>query len=82
MSNDNWIMVRDQLPSEGQKVIYYFYYTGVWRGTYKTVVNVMGEWNCFSGEGGGFLCGDVTHSMPDEGQELPEAPKYENGITW
>lgn len=69
----NWIKTDDQLPNENQKVIYFFEYTGVSRGKFKGVYvhDLNTTLNCFYSKDG-FLCDDVTHWMPDEGQNLNE----------
>lgn len=74
-----WIKIEDQKPEEGQKVFYYFEYTGVNRGKYSRVdiSEGCGEGafaDCFYGEKG-FLGDDVTHWMPDDGGDLPQQPK-------
>lgn len=62
-----WMPI-ETAPKDGQAVIYYFDMVGVHRGLYDATDD------CFYGKQG-FLCGDVTHWMPDIGQELPEPPK-------
>lgn len=71
---DEWIKYKDQQPEVGQKVIYYadlgsfgkendFYYMfarGLYRGNH-----------FFEGKDG-FTQYDVTHWMPDEGQDLKD----------
>jgi len=70
-----WIKTKDKLPKEGQKIIYYFKWVGVHRGEFtKFKIGPLPELDCFRSKIG-WLCGDVTHWMPDEGQELPEAPE-------
>ena len=79
----DWIHIRDQEPKEGQSVIYFFEHVGVHRGKYKEVdygedfgTDENGntyKGNMFYSEKG-FLTDDVTHWMPDEGQELPKRP--------
>jgi len=65
-----WISVRDRYPDKiGTKVWYYFEYTGVNQGEF------LGE-DYFGGERG-VLGGDVTHWMPDTGQDKPEKPEEE-----
>ena len=78
----NWIKTEDQLPEIGQKVIYFFKWTGVHRGIYKKwkFNGLPTEFNCFYGKDG-WLCDDVTHWMPDEGQKLPD-PLPEHQIDW
>lgn len=66
-NEDNWIKHEDQEPQVDQQVIYFFKYVGVHRGYYR------GD-HLYTGKSG-FLIGDVTHWMPDEGQELPERPQ-------
>ena len=61
-----WIKIEDQLPKEGQRVIYYFKETGVARGKYTQVEVFYGD--------DGWLSDDVTDWQPDEGQPLPESP--------
>lgn len=79
-----WIEIKDQLPDEGQDIIYYFDICGVNRGKFTQqpcAVELYGESdnkvpyaeNCFYGAKG-WLTDDVTHWMPDDGRELPEAP--------
>lgn len=63
----NWISVNDLLPEDGANVIYYFDQVGVHRGKYDA------NSNTFYGRSG-WLWNDVTHWMPDKGQELPERP--------
>lgn len=81
----DWIKIKDQVPTEGQAVIYFFHYVGVHRGKYEEVdygeevfgLDKNGETykgDCFYSDKG-FLTDDVTHWMPDTGQELPERPK-------
>jgi len=70
-----WTKTKDRLPKEGQKVIYYFKWLGVFRGKFTTIpFDDIGEFHCFH-SAYGWLCDDVTHWMPDEGQELPETPE-------
>jgi len=59
-----WISVKDKLPNEEQRVIYYFKHTGINVGKYMSTI--YGP--CFYGETG-WLTDDVTHWMP-----LPEIP--------
>jgi len=60
-----WIEVKDRLPEEDQRVIYWFEHTGVHYG--KFTMTEHGA--CFYGPGG-WLTDDVTHWMP-----LPDPPK-------
>ncbi len=79
-----WILTSDRYPQDGQAVIYFFKYVGVHRGKFEIIVEeaydgyedckVVLELTCFSGPCG-FLVHDVTHWMPDEGQELPPKPE-------
>jgi len=69
----NWIKVSDELPKENQRVIYYFEPLGIFRGKYKTVNSIIGNFDLFYSNRG-WLYGDVTHWMPDLGQELPDPP--------
>ena len=74
----HWISVDDCLPEIGQKVWYHFHIVGTHRGTFDGFyVDEDGkEWksmHMFSCDYG-FLTGDVTHWMPDNGQEKPENP--------
>lgn len=79
-----WIKVEDREPFEGQDVIYYFEHVGVHRGKFtKTIYEVEHfgtdehgnpyEGLCFYSDRG-WLTDDVTHWMPDDGQELPPPP--------
>ena len=63
-SLEHWRKVEDELPKDGQKVIYYFEVTGINIGKYKKDK----EGDIFYGRSG-FLTNDVTHWMP-----LPEPP--------
>ena len=64
---ENWISTKERMPEEGQKVFYYFDYVGVNRGSYS-------DYHCFHGSRG-FLTGDVTFWMPDDGRtEYPLPP--------
>lgn len=66
-----WTQIKDELPKERQSVIYYFKLTGVARGRYM----MTEDGPCFSGMSG-FLTNDVTHWMPDDGNDLlPEPPR-------
>jgi len=71
-----WIKVTDQIPTEEQKVWYYFEQTGVNLGWFRKVRNdefcSNAEFNCFWGPMG-YLCDDVTHWMP-YCEEKPERP--------
>ena len=79
----DWILIEDGSPSEKQAVIYYFKHVGVHRGNFQTTD--YGEdlgldeneetykGNCFYSKSG-FLTDDVTHWLPDNGQELPNPP--------
>lgn len=69
---NNWIPVTDHYPEESQKVIYYFELIGIHRGEFDHADHLR----CFHGTSG-WLCEDVTHWMPDEGQDLDklEEPK-------
>jgi len=68
----NWIPVTDHYPEKDQKVIYYFKYVGIHRGKYFISEKELCEGlRCFGGENG-WLCEDVTHWMPDEGQDLDQ----------
>jgi hypothetical protein len=62
----NWIAYSDEQPTINQKVIYFFEFVGSHRGVYH------GNWEFSSKRG--FLGGDVTHWMPDEGQDIPKPP--------
>lgn len=78
-AKNNWIPVTDHYPKEGQKVIYYFKITGIDRGVfYFATPQVIGgfeeKFRCFGGDRG-YLCEDVTHWMPDEGQDLDKLNK-------
>jgi hypothetical protein len=79
----DWILVKDKTPIEGQAVIYFFEYVGVYRGHYTEIeyCEEMGldeNGQRYKGDqfycDGGFLTDDVTHWQPDEGQDLPERP--------
>lgn len=77
---NTWILTGDQFPTEGQSVIYFFEDVGVHRGKFDWVMIDDGTYrdkevkvDCFYGKSG-FLTRDVTHWMPDEGQELPPNP--------
>ena len=72
-----WIKTEDQIPKQGQKVIYYFEFTGVHRGEFMILpFNDIGELHCFrSSQGLGWLCDDVTHWMPDRESDLPNPPE-------
>lgn len=61
-----WIEMKDQPPTDGQAVIYFFDVCGVYRGHFAAPDTFYGD--------RGFLGGDVTHWMPDEGQPLPPPP--------
>ena len=65
-----WIKIKDKPPKPNQRVIYYFKETGIHRGYYW----YSHGYDCF-GNPDGWLCDDVTHWQPDEGQPLPEPPK-------
>jgi len=79
-----WIKITDKTPAEGQAVIYYFDMCGTYRGKY-TEIEYPAE--CGLDENGhtfkghqfygdkGFLTDDVTHWMPDDGQELKLLPR-------
>lgn len=69
-----WISVKTQLPAEDQRVIYWFKYTGRSRGLF-----TMTEYGpCFYSKKG-WLTGDVTHWMPDDGRgRLPKPPRGSN----
>jgi hypothetical protein len=71
----DWIKMSDRKPEEGQAVIYYFDMVGRHRGHYTTWTEA-GEftYDVFHGPSG-FLTDDVTHWMPDVGQEMPEKPE-------
>ena len=62
----DWIVMNKRSPIDGQPVIYYFEFCGVNRGHFAAPDTFYGR--------KGFLGGDVTHWMPDEGQELPAPP--------
>lgn len=64
----DWIDHKKQQPEDRQKVWYFYDVVGVHKGEYEL------ETDCFSGRGG-FLCEDVTHWMPDTGQETPDKPE-------
>jgi hypothetical protein len=66
-----WIKVEDELPEEGQKVIYFFEYVGIHIGKFMKDKDNIGcpYGNTFYGKSG-FLTDDVTHWMP-----LPEPPE-------
>lgn len=81
----DWILVEDEIPDEGQAVIYFFECVGVWRGKFaQCAMNVEHFGTDENGKpymsntfysDKGFLGDDVTHWMPDEGQELPSRPE-------
>lgn len=64
---EKWIKHNDEEPQLNQAVIYFFKYVGVHRGHYRGYHRYAGK--------NGFLTGDVTHWMPDDGQELPQRPE-------
>lgn len=71
-----WKSIKDELPTEGQKVIYYFKYTGIDCGTFHRVQYPsdfigceMPVWGNQFRSKNGVLTDDVTHWMP-----LPEKP--------
>lgn len=79
----NWLEINKEKPDEEQKVIYFFEHTGVNRGKYKTIEysDIFGkdeDGNNYKGDmfysEKGFLTDDVTHWMPDNGQNLPSPP--------
>jgi hypothetical protein len=74
----NWILTKNSCPEEGQAVIYFFEYVGVHRGKFEwsTIEEAYQSYKlpCFYSSIG-FLTGDVTHWMPDEGQDLPPKPE-------
>lgn len=71
----DWIRLDERKPEEGQEVIYYFDMVGVHRGFYVTETDEEGYvHDIFYGKSG-FLTDDVTHWMPDTGQELPAKPE-------
>lgn len=61
-------------PTVGARVIYFFSVVGVHRGQYH------GDW-CFSSNSG-FLEGDVTHWMPDDGRDLVGLAKKNADFHW
>jgi hypothetical protein len=65
-----WISVKDRLPKDGQRVLYYFHYVGVHAGNYARELDDDGYMHdVFYGKDG-FLSDDVTHWMP-----FPDPPK-------
>jgi hypothetical protein len=66
-----WVSVRDRLPEENQRVIYYFDVTGMDVGRYWKEERF--GFDCFGGKGG-WLCDDVTHWMPLPDEPLPRVP--------
>lgn len=71
MPEDKWISIKDRLPKEEQRVIYWFKETGVARGRFTQCAFPGEKMDTFYGDDG-WLSDDVTHWMPDEGGELPE----------
>jgi hypothetical protein len=73
-----WIKMSDRKPEEGQRCWYYFCIVGVHAGTYSQVdlteFGLSGFADQFSGKRG-FLTDDVTHWMPYDDGEKPNAPK-------
>ncbi len=73
-----WIKIKDKLPNEGQKVWYYFEYTGVDLGWYtqtKFPEEVVRKKHIYGNQfynDGGFLTDDVSHWMP---LEIPDPPE-------
>ena len=67
---DEWILVKEKYPEKGEKVWYFFEIVGVHRGVFIGFEQGM---DVFEGVGG-VLSGDVTHWMPDAGQEKPDHP--------
>ena len=69
MSGNTWISMDDLHPGKDQPVFYYAPMIGVWRGKFDPIGFT------FYGSGG-FIDGyDVTHWMPQAGQEdKPKAP--------
>ncbi len=61
---NKWIKVKDKVPKDGQKVIYYFEYTGISVGRYEKIKGKDAKYgtNCFYSKRG-FLTDDVTHWM-------------------
>jgi hypothetical protein len=71
---NDWVKMSDRKPEETQAVIYYFDMVGIHRGWYQVYTDEDGyKYDVFFGMSG-FLSDDVTHWMPDTGQELPEKP--------
>lgn len=66
-NNREWIKYAEQKPEEDSEVFYFFEHCGIFRGKY------FGR-STFGGESG-FLTGDVTHWMPDDGGDLPGLPE-------
>lgn len=65
LEETQWISVKDRMPEEEQRVLYYFAPVGMHTGRYKKTEHG----NVFYGAAG-WLTDDVTHWMP-----LPELPK-------
>ena len=75
----NWIKTTDQLPSEGEKVIFFFKWSGVHRGLFTNFkIGPLPFIPCFS-IGNQWFGSGITHWMSDEGQDLPEQP---NDVDW
>ena len=70
----DWILMDEKKPEHRQKVIYYFRIVGVHRGTYLKEEDDDGFFHDVFVGSRGFLSDDVTHWMPDHGQELPPRP--------
>jgi len=79
-----WILITDRLPEHGQKVWYYgekpYLDNLVLRDSGTFEIEEDGH-NCFLGDRGGFLSdyggSDVSHWMPNVGQEEPAPPNVE-----
>ena len=72
MMENSWRSVDDELPAAGTAVWYFFDVVGVWQGRYDGLLEDM---PVFTSKCGNYwLTGDVTHWMPDVGQEEPEEP--------
>ena len=77
----NWIRIKDKIPEEGKRLLYFFEGTGVWLGFYYgRDESFPFEDNHVFGSEFGFLTGDVTHwsyipTYPKDSEWRTEADK-------
>lgn len=75
-----WISIRDQKPTEGQKIYYFCDFLGIFRGEYHYIDSSYANPNKFSSNYGVLDADDISHWMPYDHayrDMIPLPPDYD-----